>query len=73
MPFVVKAEFAVGPEKWLTVPRLKGVRAFADRDMADVFESQEKAATAIGEMMLSGSSQGAAFTVEETDDSRQTQ
>jgi hypothetical protein len=35
--------------------------------LADVFETLDKAATAIGEMMLSGSAQGDALTIEAAD------
>ncbi len=68
MPFVVRVDFIpVAQIKWLTAPRRGGVRAFAPREMAAVFETHEKAQIAADEMLGTVQAHGAMFTIEEAE------
>jgi hypothetical protein len=68
MPFVVRVDFIpMAQVRWLTVPRLGAMRAFAPRDMAAVFETLESAQFAADELLGSVQADGATFTIEEAD------
>ena len=68
MPFVVRVDFIPAAQiKWLTAPRLGGVRAFGLRDTAAVFETLMSAQLAADELLGSNQADGATFTIEEID------
>ncbi|HET6329137.1 MAG TPA: hypothetical protein VFG04_30920 [Planctomycetaceae bacterium] len=70
MSFVVRVDFVrVAEVRWLMGPRLGGMRAFAQREMAAIFETREIAQDAADEMLRSFQTQSATFTVEATDGS----
>jgi hypothetical protein len=64
MQFVAKAIGPTGQARWITSPKLGGVRTFGPREMADIFESQEAPVAAIGAMILRQPCDGITFTAE---------
>jgi hypothetical protein len=64
MPFVAKAIGPTGHAKWLTTPKLDGMRTFGTREMAEVFWTQRDAEVAIGEVALHQPCDGLTFSTE---------
>jgi hypothetical protein len=67
MRYVVKASTDGENYCWLTTPRLGGHRTFADRQLAERFESEQQAAVAIDVMRRKENCRGIAFTIEPVD------
>lgn len=69
MPFLIKADFHTGHCRWLSAPRLGGIRTFVPREEAEVFETEDKARAAMDEMMRNSLQvQGVALSLTEGDD-----
>ncbi len=69
MPFLIKADFPTGHCRWLSAPRLGGIRTFVPREAAEVFETADKARAAIDEMKRNSLQvQGVALSITEIDD-----
>jgi hypothetical protein len=69
MPFLIKADFATGHSRWLSAPRLGGIRTFVPREGAEVFETEDKARTVIDEMTRNSLQvQGVALSITDVDD-----
>jgi hypothetical protein len=62
MPFVAKVIGPEGQVRWLTTPRSGGLRVLGPRETAEVFDTQECAATAIGATVLSQPCDGLTFS-----------
>jgi hypothetical protein len=69
MPFLIKADFPTGHCRWLSAPRLGGIRTFVPREEAEVFETEDKARAAMDEMTRNSLQvQGVALSLTEGDD-----
>jgi hypothetical protein len=67
MPFVVKASGPDAQSRWLTIPKRHGLRTFALRGFAEVFDTQADASLAIGEMLKAEDCTGVVMSAELTD------
>jgi hypothetical protein len=67
MPYVAKAIAQDERAKWLTAPRLGGCRTFAQREFAEVFDTESEAKDAILVMLAAECCRGIAFSVESAD------
>jgi hypothetical protein len=64
--FVIKAVGPQGSARWLTTPRLNGVRTFGSSELAEVFDSQLDAWAAVDLIEKSDECAGIVFSVERT-------
>jgi hypothetical protein len=67
MAYVVKATGRIGFVCWLSAANEAGVRAFAPRDTAGVFQTATDAHTAIAKLPRAFEEVGLTFSVESTD------
>jgi hypothetical protein len=69
MGYLAKA-IAIDCDKtvWLTTPKLKGMRAFGSRDLAEVFGTREEAKIAILTMIDLEDCRGIQFSIDATSD-----
>jgi hypothetical protein len=68
MPFIVEATGPDGQVRWLTAPKLHGLRTFGLRPVAEVFDTKAAAVLAIREMIKEEDCTGIVMSAEVADE-----